>query len=305
MPASTELCPNTQCWTQNGSWVPSQAGPGLITCDLKPGCLSVTCGSTSVSAVLSYDLFDEQNVGTNKDDIKAALQAGDRVLKFDGCNSAGYTLSYGASGIDVSFDLGSACLTANYNANDNTLSYSFSASLDDEFSTHAGNSANPKLEFHIDTDITGTCVYDLDITLESDQFWVNQEDVEAIEEGTGQFNDLFQCEFSSGGQVLSNTNIVNMGDQIDGKVISTTNIPGLKYQLTGLTVSQPSINKSFDVFNNANTVGASFPTPLETLTGTDYGFSWTSFGFQGEFDQNQLQVQCLVSLEYYGSGSGK
>jgi len=301
MPASTELCPNTQCWTQNGNWVASQAAAGLITCEVKPNCLAVTCGSTSVSAVLSYDLFDEQNVGTYKDDIKAALENGDRELKFAGCNSAGYTLSYGNDGVNVSFDLGSACLTADYDANANTLSYSFSASLDDINSNHAGNQANPQLEFHIDTDITGTCVYDLDITLESDQFWVNQEDVEAAEEGTGQFNDLFECEFSSGGQVLSDDNIVNMGDQIDGKVKSTTNIPGLKYKLTGLTVSQPSINKSFDVFNNANTVGASFPTPLDTLTGNDYTFHWTSFGFQGEFDQNQLQVQCLVSLEYYGN----
>ena len=263
--------------------------------------MAVTCGSTSVSAVLSYDLFDEQNVGTYKDDIKAALENGDRELKFAGCNSAGYTLSYGNDGVNVSFDLGSACLTADYDANANTLSYSFSASLDDINSNHAGNQANPQLEFHIDTDITGTCEYDLDITLESDQFWVNQEDVEAVEEGTGHFNDLFECEFSSGGQVLSDDNIVNMGDQIDGKVKSTTNIPGLKYKLTGLTVSQPSINKSFDVFNNANTVGASFPTPLDTLTGNDYTFHWTSFGFQGEFDQNQLQVQCLVSLEYYGN----
>ena len=301
MPAATDLCPNTNCWTQKGQWNPSEAAAGLITCDLKPGCLSVTCESTSVSAVLSYDLFDEQNVGTNKGDIRAALQAGDRQLKFAGCSSADYTLNYVNEGVNVSFDLGSACLDPNYDATANTLSYSFSASLDDINSNHAGNQNNPKLEFHIDTDITGTCVYDLDITLESDQFWVNQEDVEAAQEGTGRFNDLFDCEFSSGGQVLSDTNIVNMGDQIDGKVISSTNIPGLKYQLTGLTVSQPSISKSFDVFNNANTVGAEFPTPLDTLTGTDYGFSWTSFGFEGQFDQNQLQVQCLVSLEYYGN----
>ena len=46
----------------------------------------------------------------------------------------------------------------------------------------------------------------------------------------------------------------------------------------------------------SDVVAASFSDSASAVTGENVDFEWMSFGFQGETDQNQLEVECKVSL---------
>jgi len=271
-----------------------QVGQGAdqVTCSLKPeaGCLAIECEATQITATLDYRLFDDQNVDAAT--TKEALEAGNREFAFD-CTDVP-DITYEDDAAVLVWGIGSNCLSPRVDGDD--LVYSFSVSLNDVDSDHAGLAQG--IEFHTDTTVNGQCTYPTEITL-SNEFWVNQEDVEARRENEGAFDANFECNFSTDQDFvtkLEEENIVNMGDTIYGQLVSTEAIPRISYQLTALVVTDPNEDDhSFDIFAQQGIVNGNFPDQ-PTATGQNYAFDWTSFGFQGLSNQNQLALQCQVKL---------
>merc|ERR1712048_143574 len=172
------------------------------------------------------------------------------------------------------------------------LTYSFEVSLNDG-TTNVGST----IEFHTDSKISGACKYPMTVEVDPDNFWVNQEDVEAFEDGVGDLAKNFNCTFTSGGVQIDSDNIVNMGDTINGQVTSNQ-LNSINYSLTKVLVSDGSGN-SFDVQQNAAQVAGVFTGVTDIATGTPINFSWMSFGFSNhQEDQNNLEVKCEVKLTY-------
>lgn len=265
-----------------------------MTCSLKPdaNCLAIECEATQITATLDYRLFDDQNV--DAETLKEALEAGNREFDFGACSDEPQ-VTYGNEAAVLTWGIGSDCLSPRVDGDN--LVYSFSVSLNDADSDHAG--LDQGIEFHTDTTVNGQCTYSTEITI-NNEFWVNQEDVEARRENEGAFDANFECNFSTVqdfASKLEEENIVNMGDTIYGQLVSTEAIPRISYRLTALVVTDPNDDDrdSFDIFAQQGIVNGNFPDQ-PTATGQNYAFDWTSFGFQGLSNQNQLALQCQVKL---------
>jgi len=291
MPASELICPTNACWTQSpATWTPNTP----VTCEVKeiPSCIQVDCQATKIQAFLSFDLFDETNDPLNSGrDLKKDLQSGARALTFKNCAN-GPDPQYVTNGFNLDFPLGSNCLSASYNSTSDDLTYSFEVYLND------GTTNTQTIEFHTDSKISGACKYPMTVEVDPDNFWVNQEDVEAFEDGVGDLAKNFNCTFSTDGGVnIGPNNIVNMGDTINGQVTSNQ-LNSINYSLTKVLVSDGNSN-SFDVQANAADVNGVFNNVADIATGTPINFSWMSFGFSNhQEDQNNLEVKCEVKLTY-------
>ena len=293
MPASQLICPSTACWTQNPvDWTPNT--PVTCTVNKDPSCIHVDCQATKIQAFLSFDLFDDTNDPTGGGaTLQQDLSNGNRKLSFKNCGTSGPSPQFVNNGFNLDFDLGSPCLGASYNSTSDDLTYSFEVSLNDG-TTNVGST----IEFHTDSKISGECKYPMTVEVDPDNFWVNQEDVEAFEDGVGDLAKNFNCTFSTDGGVnIGPNNIVNMGDTINGQVTSNQ-LNSINYSLTKVLVSDGNSN-SFDVQANAAQVNGDFNDVTGIATGTPINFSWMSFGFSNhQEDQNNLEVKCEVKLTY-------
>ena len=71
-----------------------------------------------------------------------------------------------------------------------------------------------KIEMYVDTSVEAECTFDTRIEIDADGFWMNQENVEALNEGFGSLKDEFTCEFYSDenySNKITASSIVNMG----------------------------------------------------------------------------------------------
>ena len=279
-------------WKQDGS-------AGAIRCNMvNSECLKVNCEFDRLQAEFRHDLFDNN---PDQQDFLDQIENGTKeLLGLDGQplgGDCGFTVGTGtftgkSLNIDWSYEDCSHLMTVGLENEEVVYSVTLTVSGED-------GDGDDRIEFYVDHRFGATCNYPASITIDNN-FWVNQEDVEASQSATGKLADEFTCDFYSNEERTSRIdshNIVNMGDTIWGQVTSKA-LPGLSYELTQVTVSDavdPAL--SFNVIENAapvNTVRSSVDN--EQFTGNKLNFDWMSFGFQGKSDQNQLKIQCNVEL---------
>ena len=255
-------------------------------------CLPVTCQPTGIQAQFRYDLFDEGLEYLNLIDngtrpVKAIKNGVSKAL------TASCNVSVNGNFLELDWNYADCQDLISANMVGNQLEYSVRLES-------PGSDDSKVIEFYVDHGVEASCKYDMEIDIENN-FWVNQEDVEAYQSENGSLADQFKCEFFSNperDEKIESHNIVNMGDTLYGHVTSNA-LPGLSYELTDLVVSQGA--QSFSVIDNGvpdfDTVQAT--TQSGSTTGNTVDFSWMSFGFSSNpgNNQNKLTIECKVQLE--------
>ena len=263
-------------------------------------CLNVTCGVDRLQAEFRGDLFDS-NPGQAKflQQIASGTRAvidkhGNAINPSGPCGFAVGTGSFAGKSLNIDWPYAACSNLMNINLVGQEIIYSVSLSI-------PGDDPTKPIEFYVDHRMQADCKYPTEVVLDNQQFWVNQEDVAASGADTGELAGEFTCDFYSDParqQPINSDNIVNMGDTIYGQVTSNP-LFGLSYELTQVTVSDFNNNAlSFNVIENAGPVAAvSSTVEDQQATGGPLNFDWMSFGFQGKFDQNKLDIQCHVDLK--------
>ena len=332
--------PDSGCYVQNLQW--DGSGQQNIQCDmLNPLCLDVTCSPTGMTAKLRADLFHTHQL--NLDTIQQQLIAGGTAVGGTGrdllVNGIRVPHQSQTQNTDLYFTVTNEFVVVNWSyqstqvaavasldhldscagEGDNAIGYTISF-------TAPGNSAenNQDIEFYVDTTVHATCQYCTNFDIEAENFWVNQEDVNAIQQDYGSLAPLFDCKLFSdsnrqpGSEVkemkvnqmlsfkLTDDNIVNMGETIYGEVTSSENLPNVKYRLVEFKVTDgTNPQNSYNVVDaNVAQTDVSASKDPDADTGSSLFFQYMSFGFQGNANQNVLINQCKIEL-YLDNGNGK
>ena len=256
-------------------------------------CLPITCNADGIQADFRADLFDEGQ------DYLNLIDSGDKQV-FAVKNTvkkpltAACPVTVQGNFLKLNWKYADCHELINASTNGNKIIYSVHIES-------PGSDASKVIEFYVDHRAEASCEYNTDIELQGDGFWVNQEDVEAFEEGSGDLASQFDCEFfSDPGRTkqIQEDNIVNMGDTLYGHVKSLNPLAGLSYELTDVVVSQGS--QSFAVINNGVPDFATVQAESDgqSVTGNNIDFSWMSFGFSSNpgDNQNKLTIQCNVAV---------
>ena len=308
---SDNLCPsyvvNGGCYDQVGQWDGQDGSPSAIRCQMNNSeCLRVSCEFDRIKAEFRRDLFD-----SNPDEVSTFLnQIKNEEREVLGLNNVAlvpgpcyFTVGQGdftglSLNIDWSYEKCGHLMQVDLVDDEVIYKISLSVRGDD-------NDGDDRIEFYVDHKFGADCKYPASIEL-NESFWVNQEDVEAHKEATGDFEDEFTCDFySDEGRAessrINSDNIVNMGDTIYGQVTSKA-LFGLSYELTQVTVTDGNNNaRSFNVIENGESVDVvNSDVEDRQVTGGPLNFNWMSFGFQGYEDQNKLEVECQVNLRLNG-----
>lgn len=299
------------CYEQSSIWSESTNN---VECEFKnSACLKITCNADGLDATFRHDLFHEHN-----GDFQTQLAAGNRwLLKKDGSDlepistdpKCGYEIVSG--GVRLNWKYKDCLQYMNLEENNGMIEYSVTLNA-------PGNDpdANDELEFYVDTKTKATCAYDPNIELDA-SFWVNQEDVEAAGVGNGTMDELFKCAFYTQKPIkkankIRKDNIVNMGQTIYGVAMVKrksgqpllTNDFGLWYELRQVRfcdASNPGPDqKCVNVINNAqglNAIAATMPrkTLIKDMKKRTV-FHFMSFGFEGNANQNALDITCSIRL---------
>ena len=308
---SDNLCPsyvvNGGCYDQVGQWDGQDGSPSAIRCQMNNSeCLRVSCEFDRIKAEFRRDLFD-----SNPDEVSTFLnQIKNEEREVLGLNNVAlvpgpcyFTVGQGdftglSLNIDWSYEECGHLMQVDLVDDEVIYKISLSVRGDD-------NDGDDRIEFYVDHKFGADCKYPASIEL-NESFWVNQEDVEAHKEATGEFEDEFTCDFYSDesraeSSRINSDNIVNMGDTIYGQVTSKA-LFGLSYELTQVTVTDGNDNaRSFNVIENGESVDVvNSDVEDRQVTGGPLNFNWLSFGFQGYEDQNKLEVECQVKLRLNG-----
>ena len=298
------------CYEQDFVWGPSEN----VECEFKnPACLKVQCHADGIDATFRHDLFHEHN-----GDFTTQLAAGDRwLVKKDGTlleptstdPLCGYTIV--PDGVKISWKYTDCHQYMNLAENNGMIEYSVTLSSPG----HEPN-VNGQLEFYVDTNTKATCAYDPNIELDA-SFWVNQEDVEAAGVGNGTMDELFKCAFYTQRPLkkmyrIKSDSIVNMGQTIWGAAMVKrkngqpllTNDFGLWYELRQVRFCDASnpgpTQKCVNVIDDAQGLNAISATTQPQTIKKDMKkksiFSFMSFGFEGNANQNALDITCSIRL---------
>jgi len=306
--------PNDGCYVQNQPW--NSVDLPEITCSMQnKACLNVSCAADGITAKFRADLFHSNEFDDGKGFIEQ-LNAGTRklylgsneILKDGPCNfttEGNFVIldNWSYSLCREKFPDISPALTTSKKcpgSDQNAIAYTLSV--------HSpGNEAenSPVIEFYVDTTIDATCSYCSNFVIDATGFWINQEDVQAVQDASGDLSPLFDCKLYSDDQrknEVKDNNIVNMGQYIYGEVESLTNLPGIAYELvefkvtdnSGQTGSPPAEFLVIDNGNGQTLVDATLDGV--TQTGTNLDFSYLSFGFEDLTNQNSVLNQCKIKL---------
>jgi len=299
------------CYEQDSIW---DAVTNDVECEFKnPACLQVTCNADGLDATFRHDLFHEHN-----GDFVTQLAAGDRwLLKKDDTllqpasvdPKCGYTIV--SNGVRLNWKYADCLQFMDLQENNGLIEYSVTLKS-------PGNEpgVNDKIEFYVDTKVQATCAYDPNIELDA-SFWVNQEDVEAAGTANGTMRDLFRCSFYSEKPFTRQTkirsdNIVNMGETIWGLAMVKrkngqpilSNDFGLWYELRQVRFCDASnpgpTQKCVNVIDDAQGLDAiraeTTPNTIKKDMKKRSPFSFMSFGFEGNANQNALDITCSIRL---------
>ena len=210
------LCPSEYfgnpydgCYVQNQPW--NSVDLPEITCSMQnKACLNVSCAADGITAKFRADLFHSNEFDDGKGFIEQ-LNAGTRklylgsneILKDGPCN-------FTTDGIFVILenwsyslcrekfpDISPALTTSKKcpGSDQNAIAYTLSV--------HSpGNEAenSPVIEFYVDTTIDATCSYCSNFVIDATGFWINQEDVQAVQDASGDLSPLFDCKLYSDDQ---------------------------------------------------------------------------------------------------------
>jgi len=298
-PPSWDICPSNHpleggCYTQDKEWAVGEE----VSCEMtNDECMSVSCSAGGIKASFRADLF-HTNL-ENGETFMQQLVNGHRSIEYNGAElsqggQCGYTVD--ANGVNIDWDY-AACGGLTPTMEDGKIVYSV------KLSSPGNKPGYADIEFYVDTDVEASCAYNPNVLVNAEGFWVNQEDVEAFGDDSGDFIELFDCKFYADAayenQILDH-NIVNMGETIYGRVESDPELPGLSYELVGVTVFNGNDNsQSFDVISNAmpNSAVSAISAGIAP-TGYNLNFSYLSFGFEDTTgtNQNELDIQCAIRV---------
>ena len=264
-----------------------------------PNCLQVQCDYDRIKAEFRADLFDknpgdEQFIRQIKRKQRDVIDKNGNALVPGNCYFDVDTGDVPGNSFNIDWSYEECSHLIDVRTENDEIIYSVNLSFEGD-----GFDNSDVIEFYVDHRFGAECKYPTKILLDN-QFWVNQEDVEASKNESGNLKSEFTCDFYSDEDRLrpiNSDNIVNMGDTIYGQVTSEV-LSGLSYELTQVTVSDAKNNAlTFNVIENGSEVAAvRSSVEDQQVTGSPLNFNWMSFGFQGLSDQNKLDIQCHVEL---------
>jgi len=302
------------CYEQDAEWVD---GDSDVECHLKnKDCLIVECTNNKrIHASFRSDLF--QTNDHNSGSFIEQLQAGVAFLSHSNKGTpvhgtqvplngkCGYTIA--GNYIKIDWDYNECEQYISIVDHGDKIGYvaRMWANDQDRF-TH------DKIEMYVDTSVEAECTFDTRIEIDADGFWMNQENVEALNESFGSLADEFTCEFYSDKDYLNKitaSSIVNMGERIYGKVTSTE-FSGLSFDLVDVIVMNANECDDFDNCDEDNLfkvvddgqgdadLDAKSPDGFSHEMGEDIEFNYLSFGFADNTgkNQNQVKIRCVVDV---------
>jgi len=307
------LCPSTYngnsnsgCYVQNQPW---SVGAD-ITCTMRnSACLDVQCNPAGLNARLRKELF-HINLEDERPFVEQ-LHNGDRAIMFGNTELQ--------EGTDCGYSIDGDFVVINWNYSTCDVEPSMSHSL---YCPGEANSQNAILyeirvvspgnagdedetiEFYVDTDVAASCQYCTKFVVDAKGFYVNQEDVSAAKEAIGDWSEDFSCKLFSDSEYnnqLTDSSIINMGQNIYGLVESQTTLPGVKYNLVDFIVSDGNDNADpdhvFKVIDNGVTSQLVSASSADSAsTGSSLAFTYLSFGFENLDNQNDLDNKCVITL---------
>ena len=233
-----DICPskkaNDGCYEQDVAWTGSNS---QVTCTMtNPSCMNVTCAVDSITANLRADLF-HTNL-KDEDTFMQQLQKSHRTL--ERVDKPGVPLEENKPcGFEVTSD-GVRLNKYDYKVCD--VAPSMNAQGDIVYSVQLISKGNapgiPTIEFYVDTVVEASCKYDSKFVVNAEGFWINQEDVQAATEKSGDLKETFDCKFYSDpgySKQINSNHLINMGQTVYGRVESDE-LAGLSYNLVGVTV---------------------------------------------------------------------
>jgi len=313
-----DICPSkfdgseaSGCYTQSSAWQPGKD----VSCSMEnAACMTTTCSASGISSFFRGDLFhvNSKHQGT----FMEQLQAGIRVLKRKDTGAVlvendpcGYTVN--GDGVEINWNYADCGVAPSMK--NGKIAYGVGIQA-------FGNDADSDetIEFYVDFAATAECLYDPEIEIDADGFFINQEDVEASTSDEGSLFKNFKCLFFEDEHAknpIKEHNIVNMGERIYGRVRSKNGGGyGLIYKLQRVTFTDASGKitpaPSFHVIGGGNggqgstivkaAVQKSKHVPKKPYwrsVGKNMKFSFLSFGFESLSDQNEVDIKCRIKID--------
>jgi len=299
---------DNNCWSKRTD--PSGQEYCAYNANAPEECLSFKCHKSGIKTHLSYDLFSfSHDPFYSRRQLKQDIMYGKRALLINGQEST-CMYSFTKSGLNLNFPLGECGMELSSNEN-NQIIYTMKIEMMELDDTGASS-------FILDVAINVECRYESTRTITaagkkttSDKVWTGSSQAHLIGQGNTAWLETFNVRtFTDSAYQHETDEILAMGRAIyvDVSTNNTFKIDSngnqIVWYIDTCTLTDDSTNQSFDIIRNTC---RSTLTQVRNLNPRDSPilikgmqkhsrFSYTSFGFDGGYGQNELSLDCSVNI---------